>query len=72
MEKCFYIENQGDWVGSGGIWQVKKGDFTGHPGGLRWTSMPNSPLDLTIAQVHQNIDPRFEKDEDGERVKPGR
>lgn len=68
--EVFYSENQGDWVGSGGIWKVEKGDFTGHPGGLRWTSMPNSPLDLTVAQFYQKLDPRFDKDEDGQHIKP--
>jgi len=68
--EVFYAENQGDWVGSGGIWKVDKGDFTGHPSGLRWTSMANSPVDLTIAQFYQKMDPRFDKDEDGESVKP--
>ncbi len=68
--ELFYTENQGDWVGSGGVWQVEKGDFTGHPAGLRWTTMSNSPLDLTLAQVHQKIDPRFDKNEEGGHVKP--
>jgi len=68
--EVFYTENQGDWVGSGGIWKIEKGDFTGHPGGLRWTSNPNSPLDLTTEQIHEKIDPRFDKDQQGNPVKP--
>ena len=31
----FYSENQGDWVGSGGISQVEKGDFMGNPEGAQ-------------------------------------
>ncbi len=32
----FYSENQGDWVGSGRISHVEKGDFLGNPKGLKW------------------------------------
>ena len=31
----FYAENQGDWVGSGGITHVEKGDFIGNPEGAQ-------------------------------------
>lgn len=68
--EVFYAENQGDWVGSGGIWHVKKGAFTVHPGGLRWAGMPNSPVNLKQEQVFANIKPREEFDEQGEAVKP--
>jgi glucose/arabinose dehydrogenase len=49
--ELFYTENQGDWIGSGGLWHVEKGDFTGHPAGLRWTDKSNSPLDMTTEQL---------------------
>lgn len=68
--ELFYTENQGDWVGSGGIWHVKKGDFTVHPGGLRWTDRPESPVKMTIEQVHAKLDPRIEADEQGKSIKP--
>ncbi|MCC9137590.1 c-type cytochrome [Pontibacter silvestris] len=68
--ELFYAENQGDWVGSGGIWHVKKGSFTVHPGGLRWTSSPESPVKLTQEQVFAKMDSRNEVDERGEPVKP--
>nr|WP_227006202.1 c-type cytochrome [Rufibacter latericius] len=68
--EMFYTENQGDWVGSGGLWHVKKGAFTVHPGGLRWTNQPNSPLKMTQQQVYAKLDPRFEKDAKGGHVKP--
>ncbi len=42
----FYAENQGDWVGSGGITHLEAGDFAGNPGGLIWTDEPGSPLSL--------------------------
>lgn len=43
----FYAENQGDWVGSGRITHLEKGDFAGNAGGLRWTKEVESPLKLT-------------------------
>jgi azurin len=55
----FYADNQGDWMGSGGLVHVRKGDFTGHPAGLVWTKMPNSPLKLTQADLYRQVDPRL-------------
>lgn len=66
----FYAENQGDYIGSGGIWHVEQGDFTGHPAGLRWTGEPGSPLDLTVEQFYEYVDPRIEKNEEGRYIKP--
>jgi len=43
----FYAENQGDWVGSGRVTHLEKGDFAGNAGGLNWTKEPESPLSLT-------------------------
>lgn len=43
----FFGENQGDWVGSGRVTHLEKGDFAGNAGGLRWTKEPESPLKLT-------------------------
>ncbi len=65
----FYTENQGDWVGSGGIWHVKKGSFTGHPAGLRWAAEPDSPVDLTAEAFFARVDRRQVK-KDGRYVKP--
>jgi len=42
----FYSENQGDWVPTGWVTHLEKGDFAGHPSGLDWTHLPESPLDL--------------------------
>jgi azurin len=47
----FYGENQGDWVGSGRVTHLEKGDFAGNAGGLRWTQEPESPLRLTKEQL---------------------
>ena len=67
--ELFYTDNQGDWVGTGGMWHVKQGSFIGHPAGLRWTSLPNSPLKLTADQFTSKIDERREK-KDGYYIKP--
>ncbi|NID11296.1 c-type cytochrome [Fibrivirga algicola] len=66
----FYADNQGDWQGSGGVVHVKKGAFTGHPAGLRWTGMPNSPLKLTAEQFYAKIDIRQNRDANGRMIKP--
>lgn len=68
--ELFYTDNQGDWVGSGGVWQVKKGDFIGHPAGLRWTNMPNSPVKLTTEELYTLVDPRRNKNSEGRYIKP--
>ncbi|HMB90991.1 MAG TPA: plastocyanin/azurin family copper-binding protein [Rhodothermales bacterium] len=56
----FYAENQGDWIGSGYITHVERGDFVGNPAGLRWTSEPGSPLDLKPADIPDTGEPLFE------------
>ena len=66
----FYTDNQGDWMGSGALWQVAKGDFMGHPAGLTWTGMPNSPLKLSEAKFNSLINPRKVKDAQGRFIKP--
>lgn len=68
--ELFYTDNQGDWMGSGALWQVVKGDFMGHPAGLTWTGMKNSPLKLTEAEFNSKIDPRKIKDAKGKYIKP--
>src|SRR3546814_15088828 len=45
-DELFYTENQGDWIGSGGLWHLRKGDFTGNPAGLKWAHLPESPVNL--------------------------
>lgn len=47
----FFAENQGDWVGSGRVTHLEKGDFAGNAGGLNWTKEPSSPLKLTKQQL---------------------
>jgi cytochrome c551/c552 len=68
--ELFYTDNQGDWVPSGAVYHLKKGVFTGHPAGLRWTSLPGSPLKLTMAELFAKIDERKTKNEYGKYIKP--
>jgi hypothetical protein len=56
----FYGENQGDWVGSGRVTHLAKGDFAGNPGGLKWAKEPNSPFKLTLEEIPDNSAPMFE------------
>ncbi|WP_254423367.1 c-type cytochrome [Algoriphagus sp. A40] len=68
--EVFYTENQGDYMGSGGLWHLEKGDFSGNPAGLRWTDLPNSPVNITRAQFDAVIDPMKNKDANGRYIKP--
>lgn len=47
----FYAENQGDWMGSGGITHLEKGDFVGHIAGLRWSDRPESPVKIKAEDI---------------------
>ena len=49
----FYTENQGDWVGSGRMTHLEKGDFAGNPEGLVWTDDSKSPLKLTMGDIEK-------------------
>ncbi len=51
----FYAENQGDWIGSGRITHLEKGDFAGNPEGLRWSGEPNSPLNLKMDMIPDSV-----------------
>lgn len=68
--ELFYADNQGDWMGSGGIWHVKKGAFMGHPAGLRWAGQPNSPVKLTTEQLYAEVGPRQNRNAQGRAIKP--
>lgn len=68
--ELFYADNQGDWIGSGSVVHVTKGGFMGHPAGLRWTGLPNSPVKLTTEQLYAFVNPRKTKDANGYYIKP--
>ncbi len=61
----FYGDNQGDWMGSGFITHVEKGDFLGHPASLRWADNPASPVKMRQEMIYSKVDPR-----DNPKVKP--
>lgn len=65
----FYGENQGDWIGSGWISHIEKGDFLGHPSGLAWTNEPGSPLKLTADEVPDTGEPMINAAETVEALK---
>jgi len=69
-DELFYTDNQGDYMPSGGLWHIEKGDFTGHPAGLKWTNLPNSPLSLTTEEFNAVVDPMQVKNDQGRYIKP--
>ncbi|MCU0451201.1 MAG: plastocyanin/azurin family copper-binding protein [Bernardetiaceae bacterium] len=59
----FYADNQGDWIGSGFVTMVEKGDFAGgNPAGLAWATSPDSPvkLDKKTIEAASSDRPQFE------------
>jgi len=56
----FYAENQGDWVGSGGITHVTEGSFMGNPASLVWADLPGSPVKLRPSDIPNTNEPKFE------------
>lgn len=66
----FYSDNQGDWIGSGGIWHLPQGTFAGHPGGLVWSDEPDAPIELAQQQIFEQVDERRLRDENGKYIKP--
>jgi cytochrome c551/c552 len=54
----FYGDNQGDWMGSGFISHVEKGDFMGHPASLAWASAADSPVKMRKEMIFAKVDPR--------------
>jgi cytochrome c551/c552 len=54
----FYGDNQGDWMGSGFIMHVEKGDFAGHPASLAWATRPESPVRMRQEMVYGKVAPR--------------
>jgi len=68
-DELFYTDNQGDWFGSGALWHLPKGAFTGHPAGLKWAKHKNSPVKVTEEQFYSQIDKREVK-KNGRFIKP--
>ena len=68
--ELFYSDNQGDWMGSGGIWHLRKGVFVGHPASLKWAASQNSPVKLTEDQFFAERDNRKIRGANGYYIKP--
>ncbi len=56
----FYTENQGDWVGSGRISHVEKGDFLGNAESLAWSDLPGSPVTLKKEDIPNTGEPMYD------------
>lgn len=56
----FYGDNQGDWMGSGFISHIERGDFAGHPASLDWAGLPESPVKMRKELVYKQVNPRDE------------
>ncbi|WP_410488857.1 plastocyanin/azurin family copper-binding protein [Algoriphagus aquimarinus] len=56
----FYTENQGDWVGSGRISHVEKGDFLGNAESLAWSGLPGSPVTLKKEDIPNTGEPFYD------------
>lgn len=67
--ELFYADNQGDWMGSGGVWHVTKGAFMGHPAGLRWAEEAGSPIDFNAKEFYARVNEKREQ-VDGRYIKP--
>jgi len=69
--EIFYTENQGDWVGSGRMTHLERGDFAGNPEGLKWTFREDSPLKLSRESIDDTRGlTLFEYAQEIEAVKP--
>ena len=68
--ELFYTDNQGEYIASGALWHVGKGDFMGNPGGLAWSTEPGSPVTVTPEDVHAQVDPRRIQDAEGKYIRP--
>ena len=67
--ELFYTDNQGDWMGSGGIWHVKKGSFMGHPASLVWPEVQKL-VGITEKEFYEERDIRKDRNDQGGLVKP--
>lgn len=68
-DELFYTDNQGDWIGSGGLWHIKKGTFVAHPASLKWVT-EDSPVKMTEEKFFAERDNRKVKNEAGRYIKP--
>ncbi|THH41372.1 plastocyanin/azurin family copper-binding protein [Neolewinella litorea] len=65
----FVAENQGDWIGSGRITHLKKGDFAGHPASLRWATEKGSEVNLKENDLNDDFKTMYQARKDLGNVK---
>lgn len=66
----FYTENQGDWVGSGRMTHLEKGDFAGNAEGLKWSGLPGSPVTLKPGDIPSTGRPLYDVAKEVKGLKP--
>ena len=66
----FYTENQGDWVGSGRMTHLEKGDFAGNAEGLKWSGLSGSPVKLKPADIPSTGRPLYDIAKEVPGIKP--
>lgn len=59
-DQLFYTENQGDWVGSGGMTHLALGDIAHNPAGLRWSKEAGGPFVYQPSDIVNDGKPLFE------------
>lgn len=67
--ELFYSDNQGDWVGSGRVTHVEKGDFVGNPQGLKWAGEEGSPVELTFDMFQDSMGTLYSRAMEYEAIK---
>jgi cytochrome c551/c552 len=68
-DELFYTDNQGDWMGSGGLWHVKKGAFMGNPASLKWKETADL-VGITEDAFYKERDVRRVRSASGNIIKP--
>ena len=66
----FYTENQGDWVGSGRMTHLEKGDFAGNAEGLKWSGLSGSPITLKPGDIPSTGKPLYDVAQELKGLKP--
>lgn len=51
--RLLVTDNQGDWVGTSGLWVSGQGQFAGHPASLVWEPGATADPDVKDPRVHQ-------------------
>jgi cytochrome c551/c552 len=65
----FYGDNQGDWMGSGFVTHVERGDFVGHPASLAWAERPESPVKMRSNLIFSKVNPRDDSSKKPEYIR---